>query len=152
MQRLIENHLNWAFVYARFGQRDRNWDENKRALFGELPPVVRQIVPAYVRRRMVKAMWGHGMGRHSEEEIHRLGRQDLDSLSDFLGEKRWFMGETPCTLDASAFGLLANILWCPIESPLKEHLNGLKNLTEFCDRVRDRYYARTADCGAGSRG
>jgi len=153
MQRLIENHLGWAFVYARFGKRDQNWEENKRALFGKLPPVARRLVAAYARRRMLKAMWGHGMGRHSEEEIYRLGREDLDSLSDFLGEKRWFMGEKPTTLDCSAFGLLANILWVPIESPLKEHLNALTNLTSFCDRVRVGYHApqpRMAEQGSSS--
>jgi glutathione S-transferase len=84
------------------------------------------------------------MGRQTEAEIYLLGRQDLDTLSDYLGEKPWFMGEKPTTLDASAFGILANILWCPIQSPLKEHLNTLTNLTAFCERVRERYYARPA--------
>ncbi len=49
-------------------------------------------------------------------------------------------GQRPTTLDASAFGLLANIAWVPIESPLKVHLRSLKNLTGFCERVRERYY------------
>lgn len=30
LQRLTENHLCWAFVFARFGKRDANWAENKR--------------------------------------------------------------------------------------------------------------------------
>ena len=85
------------------------------------------------------------MGRHTEEEIYLLGRQDLDSLSDYLGEKPWFMGERPTTLDASAFGMLANILWCPIESPLKEQLNAATNLAAFCERVRERYYPQAIE-------
>jgi glutathione S-transferase len=60
MQRLIENHLAWAFVHARFGKRDQNWEENKRALFGKLPPVVRQIVPA------------HKAARHARQATARL--------------------------------------------------------------------------------
>ena len=32
LQRLTENHLCWAFVFARFGKRDANWAENKRAV------------------------------------------------------------------------------------------------------------------------
>jgi glutathione S-transferase len=144
MQRLIENHLGWAFVFARFGKRDENWAENKRAIFGKLPPVVRDLVAAVARRQILKEMRGHGMGRHTEEEIYLLGRQDLDALSDYLGAKSWFMGEQPSTLDASAFGLLANILWVPIESPLKEHLSSLRNLTAFCERVRERYYVPPA--------
>lgn len=101
-------------------------------------------MPILARRQMLKELWGHGMGRHSEEEIYQLGRRDLDALSDYLAEKRWFMGEQPTTLDASAFGMLANILWVPIESPLRDRLRSLANLTAFCDRVRERYYARPA--------
>jgi glutathione S-transferase len=144
MQRLVENHLFWAFIFARFGKRDANWTENKRAIFGRLPPVVRDLVAAVARRQMLKEMRGHGMARHTEQEIYLLGRQDLDALSDYLGDKSWFMGEKPSTLDASVFGLLANIVWVPIESPLKEHLSSLGNLTAFCERVRERYYAPLA--------
>ena len=140
MQRLTENHLFWAFIFARFGKRDGNWAENKRAIFGGLPPVVRDLVATYARRQMLKEMRGHGMGRHTEEEIYSLGLQDLDALSDYLGANHWFVGRRPTTVDASVFGLLANILWVPIESPLKEHLRSLKNLTAFCERVREQYY------------
>jgi glutathione S-transferase len=144
LQRLIENHLCWAFVFARFGKRDANWIENKRALFGRLPPIVRDLVAAFARRQMLKEMRGHGMGRHTEEEIYLLGQEDLDALSAYLGVKPWFMGQRPTTLDASAFGLLANILWVPIDSPLKVHLRSLQNLTALCERVRERYYGAPA--------
>jgi hypothetical protein len=46
--------------------------------------------------------------------------------------------------EAFAFGLLVNVLWCPMESPLKEHLRGLANLCAFCDRGRERYYGPTS--------
>lgn len=144
VQRLIENHLFWAFLFARWGKRDENWAENKRAIFGSLPPVARDLVAALARRHVLKEMHGHGMGRHTEDEIYGLGRRDLDALSDYLEGKPWFAGERPATVDASAFGLLANILWCPIESPLKEHLGSLENLTGFCERMRERYYAGPA--------
>ena len=144
MQRLIEDHLCWVFVFARFAKRDANWAENSRALFGGLPPLLRRLVPPIARRQMLRELRGHGMGRHTEAEIYQLGQQDLGSLRDFLGEKTWFIGERPTTLDASAFGLLANVLWVPIESPLKGCLMTLPTLTAFCTRVRDRYFARAA--------
>lgn len=150
MQRLIENHLFWSFAFVRFGKPDANWAENKRAILGTLPPLVRDLIGPFVRRQILKEMRGHGMGRHTEEEIYSLGRQDLDTLSDYLGSKPWFMGQRPTTLDASSFGLLANVLWVPIESPLKEHLRSLENLTAFCKRMRGRYFTPPS-CSADSR-
>jgi glutathione S-transferase len=68
-----------------------------------------------------RELYGQGTGRHTKSEVFDLGKRDLTSLSDFLGDKPFFMGEQPTILDATAFGFLVNVLRCPIESPLKEH-------------------------------
>ena len=90
--------------------------------------MVRDIFGVIARRRVRSQIWGQGMGRHTEPEIYELGRKDLDALSDFLGDKTWFLGDQPTTLDGLGFGLVANIVWVPIESPLKEHVKTLPNL------------------------
>lgn len=141
MQRMIEDDLYWAGMYARWGKSDANWRENKRAIFGMIPLGIRDLVAAYERRLIRKQIWGQGLGRHSQDQIYRVGQQDLTVLSDFLGEKPYFMGDKPTTLDASAFGILVNLLWCPIESPLKEHAKTLNNLSAFCNRVKQEYYS-----------
>jgi glutathione S-transferase len=85
--------------------------------------------------------YGQGIGRHTESEFFDLGKRDLTSLSDFLGDKPFFMGEQPTLLDATAFGFLVNVLWCPVESPLKEHAKQLENLPQFSDRMKRRFFA-----------
>ncbi len=140
-QRLIEDDLYWVMMYARWGNKDANWALNKQAIFGGLPPVIRDIVSALVRKQILKQIHGHGMGRHSTEEIYHLGRVSLTALSDFLGEKTFFMGSKPTTLDAAAFGVLANIIWCPVQSPLKEHALKQENLGAFCDRMKQQFFA-----------
>ena len=89
-------------------------------------------------------MWSQGVARHSEDEIFHLGRQDLTALSDFLSDKPFFMGDRPTTLDATAYGLLINVLWYPIESALKVDAESLGNLNSFCERVCDRYFEKDA--------
>jgi Glutathione S-transferase, C-terminal domain len=51
------------------------------------------------------------------------------------------MGEQPTLLDATAFGFLVNVLWRPVESPLKEHAKQLENLPQFSDRMKRRFFA-----------
>ena len=140
MQRLIEDDLYWAVMYFRWGKKDKNWEENKQAIFGGLPPVLKSIIPGIVRKQILKQIHGQGIGRHSEEEITHIGKTDLTTLSDFLADKPYFMGDKPTTLDASAYGLLINILRCPIESPLKIHAKTLNNLLAFCDRINQNFY------------
>ncbi len=135
---LVEEHLYWAVLYSRWAESE-NWKINKQTFFGALPPVVRTILAEIVRRQVLKSLKGHGMGRHQRDEIYHFGKVDLLALSDLLGSQSFFMGERPTSVDASIYGLLANILWVPIESPLKEHGKTLDNLASYCERMKERF-------------
>ncbi len=141
MQRLLEEHLYWAGMFARWQYGERNWHCTKQAIFGDLPPLVRDFV-AWVYRRLIigKQIYGHGIGRHRAEEVFHLGKLDLDALSEFLGDKPFFMGAKPSSLDASAFGILINTVATPIASPLQEHARSKANLVAYCKRMMVAYY------------
>jgi glutathione S-transferase len=138
-QRMIEDDLFWAMIHTRFVQ-PHNWEVNKAAILSTAPRPLRGVLGLYARRSMCGQLWGQGLGRHSEEEIVRVGQRELTALSDFLAEKPYFLGDEPTTLDCSAFGLVNNIVWPPIESALKEHAIGLDNLVAFCERIHDDYF------------
>lgn len=144
MQRLIEEHLFWATMYSRWQYTDSNWQVNKKAIFGVLPPVVSDVAAAFYRKKIKQQIHGHGMGRHKSEEVFELGMKDLDALSACLGNKAYFLGEQPATLDASAFGFLINTIGCPIESPLKDYGLKKRNLRNYVERVKARYYPELA--------
>lgn len=139
-QRLLEEHLYWIGMMTRWDYTDHNWQINKRAIFGSLPVVIRDVVAAIYRKRITKQIRGHGLGLLTQEEAFLLGRQDLDALSDFLSNKPFFMGDQPSSVDASAFGILVNTLGCPIESPLKDYALTKRNLVDYCDRMQTEYF------------
>lgn len=141
MQRLLEEHLYWVGMYARWQYSDENWQINKKAIFGGLPPAIRDIVALVYRRLIIrKQIYGHGTGRHNATEIFQLGQVDLDALSAFLAEKPYFMGDKPTSLDASAFGILINTVCSPIESPAKEYGLNQVNLPAYCDRMMTEFF------------
>jgi glutathione S-transferase len=139
---MIDDTLYWVTLYSR-AVMPENWHEYKQALFRGFPPIVRDIVAVVIRRHLQRELYGQGMGRHTESEVFELGRRDMASLSEFLDDKPFFMGERPTILDATAFGFLINVLRCPIESPLKEHGMQLENVQRFCDRMERLYFAKT---------
>lgn len=141
MQRLIEEHLFWATMYSRWQYTDANWQVNKKAIFSVLPPIVRDVAALVYRYKIKQQIYGHGMGRHKPEEVFELGMKDIDALTACLGDKEYFLGDRPTTLDASAFGFLVNTIGCPIESPLKEYGLTKNNLRNYVDRVKAKYYA-----------
>jgi glutathione S-transferase len=138
-QRLLEENLYWAVVYTRWVE-PQGWEMTREAFFGKLPAPLKWIVPPLARRGLIKELHGHGMGRHSREEILAIGRRDITALADFLDDKAFFMGDLPSSLDACAYGFLANLLWAPLASELKLHAQKYPQLLAFCERLRCRYY------------
>jgi len=138
-QRLMEENLYWAVVQTRW-MEPMGWTQTRAAFFGSLPAPLKWIIPSLARRGLRQQLRGHGMGRHSEEEIHAIGRRDITALADFLGDKRFFLGDQPCTLDATAYAFLANLLWVPVESALKLHAQQYPQLQAYCQRMRERYF------------
>lgn len=133
-KRLIEENLYWTLVHYR-------WVENF-STFSKILPYTgffKKTAMLLVRRNVKSNLNGHGMGRHTNEEVHEIAETDLKALSEYLGEKQFFMGENPSEIDASLFGLLAQLSYTDSgrEKLIKEEL---KNLEEYTNRMRDRYF------------
>ena len=64
-----------------------------------------------------------------------MGRDDLQAAADYLGDRPFFLGDRLTTLDAVAFGFLANILLVPVESELKRAAEDFPNLVAWTDAM-----------------
>lgn len=138
MVKMIDEHLYWAVLYNRWV--DENWPKVRDVFFSTLPPLIRSVVPAMIQKKMLSDIQSQGIGRHSKTEIYQLANQDIKALSDFLGDKSYFMGAQPTSLDASAFAILSNILEPPLRSPLKDYARKLPNLVAYNRRMGERYF------------
>lgn len=52
-----------------------------------------------------------------------------------LGDRPFFMGERLTTIDAVAYGFLANIIMVPVETELKRIALGYPNLVTWCETM-----------------
>jgi glutathione S-transferase len=140
LRRLIEENLYWTMVYDRW-MVEPNWRVFRSVVLGGVFEPMRSLIAPMARRGVRAQLKGHGIGLHSAEEIHAIGRRDIAALADVLGDKPYFHGDEPSEIDAVAYGQLANIMRPPIASPVKDDANARANLVAFIDRFRDRYYA-----------
>lgn len=140
-QRMLEENTYWTVVYFRWID-EAGWALTRDAFFGWLKPPLRWIVPPLARRIVTKEMHGHGMGRHGRDEIIAIGKRDLTAAADFLGDKPYFLGGRPTSFDATGYAFLANILWAPLEIPLKAHAKQYPQLEAYCRRMKERYYSK----------
>lgn len=137
-RRAIEEGSYFVGLFARWGD-PAGWEHVRPAFAKILPGPVALFLPL-IRRRVLGALHGQGTGRHAPEEIYALGIADWTAISDLLGDKPYFFGERPTSIDAVLFAFLTSIAVFPYESAFKRHVVGLTNLTQHRDRVRQRYF------------
>jgi glutathione S-transferase len=139
-QRLLEEHLYWVCMYSRWQYGAENWQINKQAIFQGLPQPMADMVAAIYRLRIRGQMRGHGIGRLAAADIFELGLRDVAALSAALRGKTFLLGIRPSSIDASAFGVLINLLACPVSSPVKNYALTQSPLVDYCRRIQVRYF------------
>jgi len=137
-QKLVEEELFWVLALWRW-------------IYDKEDTVVKQMGNGKVKSFFIQKMFqsrvkgyahGHGIGRHSQSEVMKIGEDDIKALGDFLGTKKYFMGDKASEVDCTIFGLLAEILYtsptCPLTVFIKEKYT---NLAEYCDRFKAEFWS-----------
>jgi glutathione S-transferase len=146
-RRMLKENTYWLIMNIRY--RDQaNWEVWRGALRSMLvppgaPPEAAEqggLIADGIRKTVLEQMQAHGMGRHTDEEVHQIGSADLIALSDFLADKPFFFGDKPTGTDATVYAYLANIIELPFDSPSTRVARGRSNLVEYCRRMRARFY------------
>lgn len=139
IERMVEERLYWAIVHSRWVD---NWEMAKAMFFTGLPFPLSRIVPKLARRSIYAALKGHGIGRHTPEEIYDLGARDIAALAALLGDKPFFFGSEPHLADITVYSSIVNIIGPDIESPLKEAALSHPNLVLHTERMGELYAAK----------
>lgn len=138
--KMIDENLYWTLVYSRWAL-DHNWAILKKMILRSIPFPLKLFLPRLIRKRLMKTMHGQGISRHSEAEIAEIGDWDLRALSDCLGDKKYFFGGRPSSLDAAAYGILSQmVLEENFTAPVFDKVQNYKNLVDFTHRIQGKYF------------
>jgi len=135
LERMLENHLCWFGVQARWLTPD-NFAKGPAHFFDGAPDLVRDQVLERVRG----AVHAVGVTRHTEPEMLALATRSLAALDTVLGEQSYLFGARPCGADATAFAMLAFLLTPFFESPLRRQAERCDRLVAYADRMMGEFY------------
>jgi len=138
-EKMCEDHLYWAVLHARW-MDDANFTAGPRRFFDAAPAPIRPLIVAMVRRQVRRNLWGHGLGRHTADEIALLAARDLGSIAAFLGDKAYLMGARPCGADATVFAFVAACFPSRFKTPIRVAAELQSNLVAYRDRMMGQYY------------
>jgi len=139
VRKTIEEHFYWCLLYSRWID-EQGWKQIKTAFFGKLPLPLRTVVPGIVRKEVIKAAKAQGVGRDNRAEVLSITEATLHNLSEFLGSKTYFMGEQPSSLDATAFGSLAQLILMRMDSDFGNLAKQYGNLVVYCERIQSSWF------------
>jgi glutathione S-transferase len=139
-RRSIEEGLYFNVVYMRWGDDAGFAVAESDILRPVLPALLRPLIIPMIRKQIKGQLFAQGTGRHGQDDIYRAGADDLDALSTLLGDKTFFFGDKPRTIDATLYAFLGVVLDSPPDNPLKASLREKKNLVGYCDRMKAKYY------------
>ena len=139
VERMVEDHLGWVAMYA-FWLMPENFAKGPAHFFDGAPEAVRAKLREDALARVTAAVHAHGIGRHNEDEIFRLGSLSLLALSEILDDRPFITGDKPCGADATVFAFTSRIVGPFIDSPLRQAALKHTNLVDYAGRMMRTYY------------
>ncbi len=96
---------------------------------------------------MKKMAHGHGIGRHSVDEIKKIALDDIRAFGNYLGTKSYLFGDAPTEADCSLFGMLCMVIYCvPEDNFMKVEVENHPNLVQFTERMKEQYWPDWDEC------
>jgi glutathione S-transferase len=130
----LERQFQLAIIYQRWVDDDF-WPQTREAIFGKMPPVLMQLVSSLVRKRISSVVRAAGWYQYSKDEVYAIVSEDLRVSAELLGEKPFFMGDKPTSIDAVAYAIFANMIKIPVAHRLQDLANRHKNIVDYVDRM-----------------
>jgi glutathione S-transferase len=134
IRRMVEEGLYFVNVYQRWVD-DAGWEVVGPVFLGFLPALVRVTVAPLIRAGVRKHMWGQGIARHGPDEIAAIGEGDVRALALLLGDRPFFLGDRPSSVDASVYGVTHGMHQIPLREPASELIRELPNLVAYDQRM-----------------
>ena len=87
------------------------------------------------RGMIAKSVKIQGYGRHTSEEVYKIGKEDLSALEEFIGNKKYLFGDVPCNEDVVLFAFTSQLIFYD-KGPFNKFLKGFFILVfEFLFRL-----------------
>jgi glutathione S-transferase len=142
-ERMIEHHVYWALIGARWVDPD-NFAKGPMHFFDGAPAHLREKLREDAQFRVAENYLLSGLGRHAPDGDIDLAARSLLALSVQLAGRPYLFSDRPCGVDATAFGALAGILTPFFDSRLRERTEQFQNLTAYVDRMMLQFYPEFA--------
>jgi glutathione S-transferase len=133
--RMAEEHLYFCLLYDRWVD-DASWAHVRDRFFSSLPPIIRRVIPKLVRRDVLIALKGQGIGRLSYDEMYSRAHVDICAIETVLDQPQFLFGDVLTAADVSVACTLTSISAIPERTKLSTRVLDSERLMQYMSDVR----------------
>ncbi|KAI8833212.1 hypothetical protein BC829DRAFT_448769 [Chytridium lagenaria] len=139
--------LNDALIYNRWLDLENFADSTRPVMVHSLSWISRHYLPSQLRERARQRLRGYRMMPDADgelvNEVYLIARECYKALAAKLGDKPYFLGDHPTSLDAVAFGYLSMHCIPSFKNPRLFSLLTFEfpTLIAYCDRLNRQLFA-----------
>jgi len=139
-ERMIGEHTYWSGIIQPRWREDEGFETYIPSIVqgAEVTKELREFIDAF-RVRVLEGFRGQGMGRRDDAYVLDLYREDINAIADFLGEKKYFMGDQVRNIDAMVTGMLLHFTLQPQKWKGSGVVEGKKNLMDYLGRMQKEF-------------
>lgn len=137
VRRTLEESLYFVMLWDRWAL-DANWPRVRDGFFAMIPAPIRPLVTALIRRKILRDLRGHGLGRMSADEVHRRGVADIAAVAAVLGTRDFLVADHPTVIDVVLYAFVDNLLNGGFPGPLTEAARAAPGLVAHHARMTAR--------------
>ncbi|MBV9750192.1 MAG: hypothetical protein JO157_15405, partial [Acetobacteraceae bacterium] len=93
-----------------------------------------------------------GIGRYAPAAAYGRGVADLQVMANLVPASGYVFGQSPTSIDACIYGFIANILFYPIDTPLRQFVVSHPNLVRHCTDIHAAVGSTTSTSMPGGVG
>lgn len=136
MRRITENSLYIITRHCRWVVPEQA-DITPQLLMAGMPPDQRAAMAEDIRARIKQADYLQGYGRHSEDELKAVAKDDLAALAAVIAENGFVIDDRPRNVDCSVYAQLATSRDRRLTAWLPEMIEDTPALVAYLARMQD---------------
>ncbi|XP_068231703.1 metaxin-1 isoform X1 [Palaemon carinicauda] len=144
-EHLLREKLYPALVYLWWVEPKSYYDVIHKWYFSSMPFPHKFWYPGKFHKGhtdLINSIFDDSCDTHTiETELHKQAQECLTMLSNRLGDREYFFGRSPSTIDALIFSYLALLLKVDLKvQVLQNHIKACPNLSRYVTKAIQRYF------------
>jgi glutathione S-transferase len=139
VEKMLEDQLYWVVIKERWLD-DANFAKGPAMFFKPIPAPIRGLIVRSVRKGLRRTVHGHGLGRHTDDEINVIAARTIEAVANVLGGNEYLTGPTICGADATVYAFMNGILTPFFETPTRSTALKYPNIIAYCERMKQRFH------------